>query len=251
MTTAIFRFHAELNAFIAPAFRQRAFSHPVARDATVKHMIEVFGVPHTEVALVLVNDAPASLAQRVEDGDRIAAYPHVHALAPAGGEVADGGTPRFIADAHLGRLARRLRMLGFDVLYRNSYSDAEVARIAAGEGRVVLTRDRDLLIRRDVLQGCYVHATATDAQLVEVLRRYRIAGRCRPFSRCLVCNGRLRPVARDEVAGSVPPTSLAHYERFLRCAGCGKVLWEGTHVERMRRRIADILLRCGAAPQAG
>jgi uncharacterized protein with PIN domain/sulfur carrier protein ThiS len=250
MTTAEFRFYAELNDFIAPPFRHRTFAHACSQDATVKHMIEALGVPHTEVAKVLVNGEPGDLAQRLRDGDRISVYPHFRAPAFAACANAGDTTPAssapasFIADAHLGQLARQLRMLGFDVLFRNSYSDAEVATIAREQMRVVLTRDRDLLIRRDVVLGCYVHAIDGDEQLCEVMQRYRLVPHVQPFCRCLECNGLLQAVEKASVAESVPPSSLAHYEKFFQCASCGHVYWEGSHVDKMRRRIARILQYC-------
>jgi uncharacterized protein with PIN domain len=247
---AQFRFYAELNAFLAPRRRHGAFHHACARDASVKHMIEALGVPHTEVELVIVNGAPADPAQRIADGDVISVYPHFRTLAPDGPLGRPPAPARFIADAHLGHVARRLRMLGFDVLYRNSYSDAEVAQIACREQRIVLTRDRDLLIRRDVTLGCYVHATGAEQQLDEIVVRYDLASQIRTFSRCLNCNGLLRPVAKEAVRARLPDDSARHYERFFQCDGCGQVYWEGTHVLRMRQRIAELLRRCGADPAA-
>jgi uncharacterized protein with PIN domain len=246
MITAEFRFYAELNDFIAPPFRHRAFIHACAQDATVKHMIEALGVPHTEVAKVLLNGEAGNLAQRLRDGDRISVYPHFRTPEFMGPDSAAASSvpARFIADAHLGQLARQLRMLGFDVLFRNSYSDAEVATIAREQMRVVLTRDRDLLIRRDVILGCYVHAIDGDEQLCEVMQRYRLMPHVHPFCRCLECNGLLQSVEKTSVADSVPPSSLAHYEKFFQCASCGHVYWEGSHVDKMRRRIARIMQYC-------
>lgn len=250
--TAHFRFYAELNDFLAPALRQRSFVHPCARDASVKHMIEAFGVPHTEVELILVDGRPVDFSHRLRDGERVAVYPHLAdldvespvPLRPAGGEK------RFVADAHLGQLAKHLRMLGFDVLYRNDYSDAEVARIAVEQDRIVLTRDRDLLIRKDIVRGCYLHAVSSDAQMVEVLRRFDLAGSVRALSRCLACNGLLRTVEKDAVAHRVPQHSRLAYERFYECEGCAQVYWEGSHAARMRKRVAQ-MLRAADGGQGG
>jgi uncharacterized protein with PIN domain/molybdopterin converting factor small subunit len=245
---AEFRIYAELNQFLAPAYRQRTFSRALSRDATVKHMIEALGVPHTEVDLILVNGEAVDFSYRLQDGDRVAVYPYFSSiditplamLRPLP-QYAD----RFIADAHLGQLARYLRMLGFDVLYRNDYSDAGLARIAAAEDRVVLTRDRDLLIRKEIVRGCYLHAVSGDRQVAEVLMRFNLAARARVFSRCLTCNGVLRLVEKSAVADRVPQHSRQFYDRFLECDGCAQVYWEGSHVERMRRRVAQILLAIG------
>lgn len=240
---ARFRFYAELNNFLAPLLRQRVFEQACPQDASVKHMIEALGVPHTEVDLILVDGRAVDFSHRMRDGERVVAYPVFTRL--------DCGTQsrlrppvkaaRFIADAHLGLLAKQLRMLGFDVLYRNDYSDAEVARIAADDGRIVLTRDRDLLIRKEIVHGCYLHAIHADEQVAQVLRRYRLSGAARAFSRCLTCNGVLQGVEKHKVADRVPPHSRMHYEQFYECADCAQVYWNGSHVTRMRQRVERML----------
>lgn len=251
MTVAIaeFRFYAELNRFIARACRQRAFTRHYARDATVKHMIEALGVPHTEVEMILVNGVAADFSHRMQDGDRVSIFPHFHAwdispltnLHPPLAQAI-----RFIADAHLGRLAKSLRMLGFDVLYRNSYHDNDVVRIARDDERIVLTRDRDLLIRKDLAHGCYLYSTVCDEQVCEVLARFNLIAAVHPLSRCLACNGLLRPIDKAVADDRVPLESGRHYDRFFECESCRRVFWEGSHVARMRNRIARVLQQCGA-----
>jgi len=244
VATAHFRFYAELNNFLAPRHRQRTFSHPCSRDSTVKHMIEALGVPHTEVELICVDGVAVDFSHRLQDGERVSVYPvsSTVEITPALRLRPDPPLPgRFIADAHLGQLAKSLRMLGFDVLYRNDYSDAEVARIAAGEGRIVLTRDRDLLIRKEIVLGCYLHALDIEGQMAEVIGRFRLAPHVRAFSRCLTCNGELRAVAKKEVAHRVPQHSREFYEHFFECAACAHVYWEGSHVARMRVWVAQML----------
>lgn len=248
MVTAQFRFYAELNNFLSPPLRQHSFSRPCSRDASVKHMVEALGVPHTEVELLVVNGESVDFSYRLCDGDCVSVYPAFGMI-----DISPAvrlrppleGSERFIADAHLGQLAKHLRMLGFDVLYRNDFSDAEVARIAASEGRIVLTRDRDLLIRKEIVRGCYLHAVAGDAQLVEVVSRFKLAQSARAFSRCLTCNGTLRVVPKADIAHRVPHHSRNSYERFYECQGCAQVYWEGSHVARMRLRMAQMLEAAG------
>lgn len=244
MVTVHFRFYAELNAFLVPRQRQRGFRQQCARDASVKHMIEALGVPHTEVELILVDGVSVDFAHRLRDGERVSVYPvfsaidiepHVR-LRPPLPEVR-----RFIADAHLGQLARHLRMLGFDVLYRNDYDDAELAGIAAAEQRIVLTRDRDLLIRKEIVYGCYLHALACEEQVAEVVARFKLAPSVRAFSRCLSCNGELHAVPKHVIEHRVPLYSREAYESFYECRGCAQVYWEGSHVARMRERMARVL----------
>lgn len=246
--TVIFRFYAELNDFLTPRYRQRDFTHPLSRDASVKHMIEALGVPHTEVELILIDGEAADFSQRLRGGERVAVYPHFGAMttaAPVRLRAPPARGLRFLADAHLGQLARNLRMFGFDVLYRNDYSDAEVARIAVEEDRIVLTRDRDLLIRKEIVHGCYLHAVSLEDQMVELATRFELARNARAFSRCLVCNGALRVVGKETVAHRVPAHSHASFERFHECEACAQVFWEGSHVVRMRERIERILQRSG------
>jgi uncharacterized protein len=243
VVTAHFRFYAELNDFLAPMLRQRRFSRVCSRDASVKHMIEAFGVPHTEVELILVNGEPVNFSHRLRDGERVSVYPCFATLAIAAPLPLRPPAPgkRFIADAHLGQLAKQLRMLGFDVLYRNDYSDAELARIAAAEGRIVLTRDRDLLIRKEIVHGCYLHALNSDEQVREVVRRFDLVPSVRALSRCLSCNGVLRVVEKSEIEHRVPPYSRDVYEQFYECDCCAQVYWEGSHVVRMRARVERML----------
>jgi uncharacterized protein with PIN domain len=243
MAATYFRFYAELNQFLAPHHRQRSFRHALSRDATVKHAVEALGVPHTEAELILVDGEAVDFSRRLRDGERVSIYPHFRSLDISPllklRERAEGGA--FVADAHLGQLAKHLRMLGFDVLYRNDYSDAEVARIAAAENRVVLSRDRDLLIRKEIVHGCYLHSVSCAEQVAEVIARFDLAGSARLFSRCLTCNGVLRIVEKHAVADRVPPHSRRFYDRFFECGACAQVYWEGSHVARMRQRIARML----------
>ncbi|HYD63211.1 MAG TPA: Mut7-C RNAse domain-containing protein [Noviherbaspirillum sp.] len=248
MAIAHFRFYAELNNFLAPWHRQRTFSHPCSRDATVKHMIEALGVPHTEVEVICVDGVSVDFSHRLQDGERVSVYPAFSSIdvTPLLRLRSPPEVPgRFIADAHMGLLAKSLRMLGFDVLYRNDYSDAEVARTAAAEDRIVLTRDRDLLIRKEIVRGCYLHAVDIDRQMVEVIGRYKLVPLVRAFTRCLTCNGELRAVDKQDVEHRVPHHSRQFYERFYQCAGCEQVYWEGSHVARMRLRVEEMLRNAG------
>lgn len=244
MTHAWFRFYAELNRFVSPVLRQRGVECACSRDASVKHMIEALGVPHTEVALILVNGDPVDFAYRLCEQDHVSVYPRF-ALLKGDAQTTEflqpHGLPVFVADAHLGRLARDLRMLGFDVLYRNDFSDDEIVSIVLRDARIVLTRDRDLLMRKSIARGCYVYATASDRQLTEVMERYDLAGQILPLSRCLTCNGLLEAVARELVAPHLPDRSGACQQHFRRCTACRQVYWEGSHVARMRGRIASLL----------
>jgi uncharacterized protein with PIN domain len=206
-------------------------------------MIEALGVPHAEVELVLVNGESVGFERALDDGDRMAVYPKCESLDVTPllrvRERALRKT-RFVADAHLGGLAHLLRMTGFDTLYDNHFCDDEIERIAASQGRIVLTRDRDLLKRRGVTHGCYVRALRSELQLREVFDRLDLAGSAQPFTRCLSCNTLLRAIDKVQVAARLPPGVRERYERFAACDGCARVFWEGTHWQRMRQMIDSL-----------
>jgi hypothetical protein len=236
MATARFRFHGDLSDFLPPARRSAAFDYACARAATLKNAIEALGVPHTEVALVLVNAAPATLARIVREGDSVEIWPWTERQGQTtfSEEENRGLSLIFVADAHLGGLARFLRMLGFDTLHENAFSDAEIRRLAWEEPRIVLTRDRELLKCREIARGCYVRARKPEAQLREVAARYALAGRARPFTLCLVCNLALEPIDKAAVRSRLPPEVAARHDSFCRCAGCDRIYWPGSHYERMQ-----------------
>lgn len=248
MVVATFRFYEELNDFLAPARRGRSFACRCARRATVKHMIEALGVPHTEVELILVNGASVGFNRLLEDGDRVAVYPcferfDVTPLLRVRERALR--VTRFIADAHLGGLARLLRMAGFDTLYDNRFDDAEIERIAARDLRIVLTRDRGLLMRRTITHGCYVHALRPEAQLVEIFERLDLGRSARPFALCLRCNAPLRRIDKALVMPVLPPSVRAGQQRFSTCDVCGRVYWEGSHWKRMSALLGGVLPSVG------
>jgi uncharacterized protein with PIN domain len=242
MITCSFRFYGELNNFLPPVRRGHAIAALCARAATTKHMIEAIGVPHTEVELLLVNGAPARFDRLLEHGDRLAVYPHFTALDLAGlARVREPlpGQLRFVADAHLGGLARFLRMAGFDTLYNNNFMDGDIEQISLTENRIVLTRDRELLKRRGVTHGCYVHSIRSGEQFREIAQRLTLANSIRPFTLCLKCNAPLHAVAREQVLDRLPPSVRLHHTEFSMCDVCQGVFWKGSHWQRMNAALAE------------
>jgi hypothetical protein len=238
MVTARFRFHGYLNDFLQQPQRHCEISCVCARAATAKHMIEALGIPHTEVASLLINGKLCSFDRMLLDGDILCAYPTDGALAEYTLTMAPPGRPRFIADAHLGGLARMLRMAGFDTLYDNRFEDGQIAELSSEQERIVLTRDRDLLKRRMVKFGAYVRATKASLQLLEMVRRYSLQAQALPFTLCLHCNTPLRSVPLDAVKARLPEGVRARQTDFQICDRCGGVFWKGSHWERMCTALA-------------
>lgn len=243
MDTITLRFYADLGFFLPPPQRGRAVTQRLNGPASVKDRIEAAGVPHTEVAAVLVNGTAVDFDYRVQPGDRVAVYPPFTALGAP--DVALRPPlplpPRFVADNHIGRLARYLRLLGLDTVYSPTLDDPELAAIAHAEQRVLLTRDRRLLMRREVVYGYCLRTTDTREQLRAVVRRYDLARHSRPWRRCLRCNGLLHVVAKADVLDRLEPLTKLHYEAFRRCAGCGQVYWDGSHTARLSGLVRWVL----------
>jgi uncharacterized protein with PIN domain len=227
-----FCLHGELNDFLPSAKRDVTFEQFAGPTDTIKHVIESMGVPHTEFDRVTVNGQTAELSAQFAEGDRIEVFPYVKPV------LLDD--PRFVVDGHLGRLAAYLRMLGFDTWYDRIADDPELAAVSSSQQRVLLTRDVGLLKRREVEIGYCVRSDKPHDQLREVWRRFALGARFVPFSRCMDCNGPLRPVSKNEVADVLPPHTRETKEQFSRCSDCGKIYWRGSHHARMLGWIAEL-----------
>jgi hypothetical protein len=157
--------------------------------------------------------------------------------------------PRFMLDVHLAGLARLLRMLGFDTLWSQDWDDAELARRAKAEGRILLTQDRRLPGEQGIADAYLPRAGRPRAQLAEVVARFDLYGRLAPFTRCMDCNAPVESATPEAVRDAVPTRALREFSRFFRCTGCGKVYWEGSHVRDMQALIDRIVAqRAGEAP---
>jgi uncharacterized protein len=234
--TAEFRFYEELNDFLPPVRRRRTFVHAFQGTPAVKDLIESLGVPHTEIDLILVDGRSVRFSHPLKGQERVAVYPMferfdirpLHRLRPR-----PLRRTRFVADVHLGKLARRLRLLGFDTLYARDFTDAMLVEISARERRILLTRDVGLLKHSEVARGHWLRSTHSEAQLREVIEAFSLQRDIDPFTRCTMCNGALRKIDRTAAAGRVPPRVYARRRRFDQCTGCGRIYWRGTHFAKL------------------
>jgi uncharacterized protein with PIN domain len=221
----------ELNDFLPHYRKNITFSLEFESHQSLKHLIESIGVPHTEFGRVLVNGQLTESNSRLRDGDQVMVYPANSTL---------GDAPCFILDNHLGQLATYLRMLGFDSLYRNDYQDDELARVSIEEGRVLLTRDRRLLMRKAIRLGYCIHQTDPRQQAAEVLRRFNLSGQVKPFQRCLRCNSSLQQVAKQDIIERLEPLTKLYYDEFRICPSCQQIYWKGSHYGHMLELIAEM-----------
>jgi uncharacterized protein len=230
------RAYAELNDFLASESRGRTVRRPFRSHQTVKDVLEAMGIPHTEIELVLVNGDPQAFSHRPATGDRIAAYPMFEAFdigSTARLRPTPLRDPRFVVDVNLGRLARLLRVLGFDVWWSSDADDQSLADISLEQQRILLTRDRGLLKRRAITHGLFVRSQQPEQQTLEVIRRLDLSERLAPLTRCVRCNGMLATVSKGEVLDQLEPLTRRHYDEFSRCADCGRIYWAGSHHPRL------------------
>lgn len=179
-------------------------------------------------------------------GDRIAVYPMFEALdigATARLRPEPLRHPRFVVDVNLGRLARLLRVLGFDVWWSSDADDQTLADISLDQQRILLTRDRGLLKRRTITHGLFVHSQHPEVQTLEVLRRLDLRRRIKPFTRCVRCNGQLAAVAKEQVIDQLEPLTRRYYDEFSQCPECGRIYWAGSHFEKLSRLVDRLLER--------
>lgn len=144
---------------------------------------------------------------------------------------------KFIADVMVGKLARWLRILGFDVLYSNAFRDGEIVRIAEEENRVILTRDTRLAARRRLRAQCVLIESGEHREQVrQVLRTFDLKD-FNVFSRCLECNAPLHPLDKESVFERVPPYVYLTHQRFATCPSCNRIYWHGTHTDDMLKQL--------------
>jgi uncharacterized protein len=230
------RAYPELNDFLGPESRGVTARRPFRPHQTVKDVLEALGIPHTEVDLILVNGNAEDFAHRPTSGDRIAAYPMFVTLdvgSTARLRPVPLRDPRFVIDVNLGRLARLLRVLGFDVWWSSDADDQTLADLSLGQQRILLTRDRGLLKRRAITHGLFVRSDHPEEQTLEVIRRLDLRHRLAPFTRCVRCNGRLFAVSKEEVIDHLEPLTRLYYDDFSRCTECGRIYWRGSHRARL------------------
>lgn len=237
------RFYEELNEFLPRPWRKQQLTYEFISSDTVRNLLNSFGVPHTEVDLVLINGESVDFERELKGGESVSIYPVFESI-----DISKTTrlrpkalrTTRFILDVHLGKLTSYLRMLGFDSLYRNNLKDKEIIRIAEQENRIILTRDKGILHNKKVTHGFYIPSDAPREQLKQVLRRFDLLENIRPFSRCMNCNGKLKKTAKNNIIEQLEENTRKYFHEFYRCDNCGKIYWKGNHYHKMLAWIQEL-----------
>lgn len=241
--TAFLRFYEELNDFLPSEKRKKKFSHKFKDNPSVKDMIESLGIPHTEVDLILVDNNSVDFSYLVQDKNEISVYPifesfnikKINKLRPI-----PLRETKFVLDVHLGKLARFLRMFGFDTTYKNNFCPREILKISKSEKKIILTKSRELLKIKDVTHGFCLQVSNPEKQLVQVLKRFNLFDDITPFSRCLICNEKLKSIQKEKILDKIPTNVKKWKQKFHICPKCKKIYWKGSHHENMKKFIEKI-----------
>ncbi|MGW1889643.1 Mut7-C RNAse domain-containing protein [Streptomyces sp. NPDC002004] len=231
-------FAPELGTFLPGA--RRSGPTPVRTDgvSSLGHVVESLGVPLTEVGELCVDGREVPVSHVPSSGETV----EVRTVTRP--QPVPGAPLRFLLDVHLGTLARRLRLLGVDAAYdAEDPGDAALAARSAAERRVMLSRDRGLLRRRELWAGAYVYSDQPDDQLRDVLGRF--APDLAPWTRCTACNGSLKDATKDEVADQLEGGTQRSYDVFAQCVECARVYWRGAHHDRLERIVGSAVAEFG------
>ncbi len=206
------------------------------RRASIKDIVESLGIPHTEIGTIQVGNRTTDFAFLPGPGQRIRVSeitPPFDVTRPSLLRPAPLETIRFVVDVNVGRLAALLRLTGFDVAYGNSLDDSHIAKLAHCENRVVLTKNRALLKRSKIVFGRLVRAMQPENQLIETLQFFGLTGPHNLFSRCLLCNRELKPVAKADILHRLEPKTKKYFNTFKTCPDCNRIYWRGSHCDTM------------------
>ena len=235
--------HGDLDFFLRSGIHGRSIERSLNEKTAVKDVIEACGVPHPEIDLILVNGAPVDFYYGIASAADIELYPAGAPSTPFKEKRLQVATfTTFVADGHLGRLVRNLRLLGFDVAYDPQADDRQLLRVMERENRALLTRDRRLLMHAVVKTGYYPRSQNADEQTVEVTRRFNLLDSIVPFTRCIRCNGLLRNVSKAEIVERLEPLTNIYYKQFQRCTDCEQIYWPGSHFSKLQERLQKIRL---------
>jgi uncharacterized protein with PIN domain len=226
--------HGALGDFLPPGRREVVFIVEFELPVGLRDLVQSVGVPHVEVEAVTVDGEPSAWTRVIDDGCRIdgeARYPLAAPPARVG----------FLLDAHLGRLAGYLRLLGLDASDDPAADDPELVERSVAEERILLTRDKALLRHGGLRDGTFVRAVDPVQQASEVVDRFALRAILGPFTRCMACNTLLEAISSSRAAPHVPASVIQRHDRYMRCPGCNRVYWEGSHHRRLTALVERIV----------
>jgi len=238
------RFYEELNDFLPPDSQKKDICVRVDQGCTVGTLIKSFGPTDSDVDLILVNGRSVDFSHTLKNNDRVSVYP-VFETFDISSITSLRNTPlrdlKFICDVHLGRLAKYLRMLGFDTWYKNNYADKKIFDLSDKQKRILLTKNKKLLENKKITRGFLIQHADPRRQLMKIVNYFDLKTIVNPLSRCLICNGCIEKINKEALQHRVKPTIRERYDTFFRCTECDHIYWKGSHFESMTGWIGRIL----------
>ena len=237
------QFDKPLDYFLAENKNGQKFKYTLNRKASIKDIIESFGIPHTEVGHILFNNKeinfsfipPSSGLLKVQSIEQ-----PFNVLSPTFLRPCPLKQVKFLADVNVIKLGRLLIIMGFDVCYSSSFSDHDIADIAEIEDRIVLTRDTKLLKRKKIIFAKLIKTEYPYEQLVETIQFFDLEKQISFFSRCTKCNRKLVEVAKEKIIHLLEPKTKKFFDTFFQCPLCNNIFWKGSHFDNIKTRISSI-----------
>lgn len=240
----VIRFYAELNDWLKSDIHQQDIFIETENETPVGSLIENFGLPCSFVDLILVNGRSVGFDYLVNNNDRISVYPVFERMNIVSISMLKQSPLRrlsFICDVHLGRLAKYLRILGFDTVYNNDYDKNRLIRVSNSENRILLSRSESLINNKQLTRRCLVVSADPEEQVRKIISDFDLKNDMAPMTRCLKCNARIQTVEKEATLDPAVRNVHELNSEFSKCPGCGKIYWRGSHYESMRTWIHHIL----------
>lgn len=234
--TATIQVYGALNDFVES--KNTNVTYDFNGRPSLKDAIEAIGIPHPEVEEILLNGKVANFDDPLKNGDHLEVFDRYKAENPILSNRI--GPKKFVLDIHLGKLARLLRLLGFNTLYENDLDDDEIIKIALEDQRIILTRDLGILKNNKVKRGYWLRSQDSEIQLEEVLTYFDLKNKVKPFTRCMICNGLVKEVEKSKIKNQLEPLTKENFNEFFQCQQCEQVYWKGSHYQRMKGLIEKI-----------
>ena len=239
--TVNLHFHTDLDFFLGSIGRPGLIERRLTEKTSIKDIIESCGVPHPEVDIIRVTGQIVGFDHTLEEDANIEVFPVGNReTIPTEKRLQTSQVMAFVADGHLGKLTRSLRLLGLDVAYEQKANDRQLLDVMTSENRALLTRDRRLLMHSIVQHGYCPRSQKPDEQTIEVVRRFDLSDLIAPFTRCLRCNTPLEEAAKAEIIDKLESLTKIYYDQFRRCPGCKQIYWSGSHFSKLQKRIEEI-----------
>lgn len=235
MKKSYFRFYGQLNDFLPLEKRQKTIPYSYWGNPTIQDACAAQGVPHPEIFFVLKDRGPVNLKDNLKGEERISVYPRWTNLELPGKWQQHPDfpvCPGFAAADHLGKLVRLMRILGFDIVFKEQVEE---------EDRIILTRKIPDLKMNRVSQGYMPRSDDPYFQLEEVLDYFNLREKIKPLSRCPGCNTILKLVSAEEIWDRLEPKTKKYYRKFKLCPGCNKIYWRGSHFRHLQNKLGNLV----------